>query len=191
MQCERCKEREATVHMTQVLGYEVNPVHICEACATESGLIINSAEKLSIHELALSLNGISSAVIPTHKEHAPRERAQACPSCQMRRADFLKIGQLGCADCYTTFTEEVSPMIQRLHRAEQHVGKVPAHATKRAQAVAESAVLRQALAQAVAGENFEEAALLRDCLASLSGNEPAQESRQRTTTAAGFERGKS
>ena len=38
MLCEKCKENEATVHMTQFMDGRVGSVHLCEECASAMGV---------------------------------------------------------------------------------------------------------------------------------------------------------
>ena len=164
MQCELCKEHEATVHLTQVVGSEVKKVNLCEGCAAKSGLDIKST--ISITDLLMGLSGTGK---PAAHEAPARDRA--CPRCHMRRADFQKTGRLGCAECYTTFAEELAPLLHNMHRAHQHTGKIPAHESQRVQVTAEMGALQKALEKAVTTENFEEAAQLRDRIAALRGKE--------------------
>jgi protein arginine kinase activator len=166
MQCELCKEHEATVHLTQVVGSEVKKVNLCEGCAAKSGLDIKGT--ISITDL---LMGLSGAGQPAARAAPGRDRA--CPRCHMRREDFKKTGRLGCADCYATFAEELAPMLHQMHRAQQHTGKVPARESQRAQATAETSALHRALEKAIAEENFEEAAKLRDRIQAVRGKESA------------------
>ena len=53
MQCELCKEREATVHLTQVMDGAIKKLHLCEDCAAKSGVDVNGP--LSISDILLGL----------------------------------------------------------------------------------------------------------------------------------------
>jgi protein arginine kinase activator len=175
MQCEMCKEHEATVHLTQVVGSEVKKVNLCEACAAKSGLDIKGT--ISITDLLMGLSGGAVAAAGAggakpQPEETP-ETDRACPRCHMRRADFKKTGRLGCANCYEAFSLELAPMLHNMHRAHQHTGKIPARESKNIQASAEIAALQKALEKAIAEEQFEEAARLRDRIAAVRGKEPA------------------
>ena len=172
MQCEMCKEHEATVHLTQVVGSEVKKVNLCEGCAAKSGLDIKGT--ISITDLLMGLSGSGAA--PAGGGKPPRdvpEADRACPRCHMRRVDFKKTGRLGCANCYEEFAMELAPMLHNMHRAHQHTGKIPTRESKNIQVSAEIAALQKALEKAVDEENFEEAARLRDRIAALRGKEPA------------------
>ncbi|HBA82952.1 MAG TPA: excinuclease ABC subunit B [Verrucomicrobia bacterium] len=152
MQCESCKEREATVHLTQVVEGTVTKVHLCETCAAKSGLDVQSP--MSITDILLGMGTKGTSARP--------DADLACPHCKMKRSDFKKSGRLGCPSCYESFAGELLPLIKVMHRSDQHIGKIPSREGIRVRMSAEIAVLQQALDNAVALEHYEEAARLRD-----------------------------
>lgn len=152
MLCESCNEREATVHLTQVADGSVKKIHLCEDCAAKSGFDVKGP--MSITDILLGMGGAVDA--------AGGGDEKTCPRCHMRRADFKKTGRLGCPDCYETFAAELLPLIKAMHRSDQHVGKIPAGEDAQVRITAEVADLQKKLDQAVADENYEEAARLRD-----------------------------
>ena len=160
MKCELCKEAEATIHLTQVVDGSVKKVHFCEACAAQSGFDVHGP--MSITDILLGLGG-------TPEKSAPPVKAseRSCPRCHLRRVDFKKTGRLGCPECYATFGDELAPVIRAMHRNEQHRGKVPERERARVQATMQESELKEQLEAAIAREDFEAAATLRDALASL------------------------
>jgi protein arginine kinase activator len=138
MICESCHEKEATVHLTQVAEGAVKKVHLCEECAAKSGFDIHGP--LSIQDILLGMGQVSGD-------------ASAGPERSCR---------LGCPDCYETFAAELLPLIKAMHRSDQHMGKVPSREGTAVRLSSEIAVIQKALDQAIAGENYEEAARLRD-----------------------------
>lgn len=157
MICEICKEREATVHLTQVVDGTIKKLHLCEECAAKSGFDIQAP--ISITDILLGMG--------VQKEPAGSPVERTCPRCHMRRADFKKTGRFGCAHCYEAFAEELPPLLRAMHRSDQHIGKVPASEGERVRASAELTHLQQLLDKAIAGENYEEAAKLRDRIQGL------------------------
>lgn len=153
MLCETCKQREATVHLTQVVDDSVKKVHLCMECAAQSGLDIQGP--VSISDL---LMGMGQA-LETGKEPPAGERS--CPRCHMRSSDFKKTGRLGCPDCYESFAAELKPLIKGMHRSEQHIGKTPGGGVE-TWAGADVKALQRELEKAVGEEKYEEAARLRD-----------------------------
>jgi protein arginine kinase activator len=95
----------------------------------------------------------------------------------MRIADFKKTSRLGCQACYETFADELKPLLEAMHKGNQHVGKVPAH--KEAQGAAKAGLLpslaglRQKLEAAIAAEQYEAAASLRDQIWQVVEKTPA------------------
>lgn len=152
MLCESCKEREATVHLTQVVDGAIKKLHLCEDCAAKSGIDLQGP--ISITDILLGM-GVSKPADPLDGE-------RTCPRCHMRRTDFKKTGRFGCATCYEAFAEELPPLLKAMHRSDQHVGKVPQRENARVQAGAELSHLQKEMEKAIAAENFEAAARLRD-----------------------------
>ena len=161
MKCESCNINEATIHLTQVVNGVVKKVHICQECAEKSGLDLSSP--ISITDILLGLGG-------TQEPEVDMPFEQSCPACHLRRNDFKKTGRLGCAQCYENFMGEVNSVISAMHHSTQHVGKLPMRAGSAARQQAEVATLRQQLERAVAQENFEEAARLRDQIRAIQNS---------------------
>ncbi len=152
MLCDACGEKAAAVHLTQVVNDEVKKIHLCEECAAESGLDVNSP--LSLTDVLLGLGG--------QKESDPEVPDKTCTVCHMRFSDFKKTSLLGCQNCYDTFAKELAPLLEGMHKGKQHVGKVPAKCTGKARTSASLLALKSALQAAVASEKYEEAARIRD-----------------------------
>ncbi len=160
MKCEVCKSAEATIHLTQVVDGSIQKVHLCESCAAESGVDVNSP--MSITDILLGLGGEPADLPPPVKSGE-----RSCPRCHLRRVDFKKSGRLGCPECYEAFAEELAPVIRAMHRNEQHRGKVPEREQERMQNTLQAAELKNQLEAAVSREDYEEAAQIRDKLAAL------------------------
>src|SRR5262249_31302095 len=87
----------------------------------------------------------------------------ACPVCGIKYMEFRAEGRLGCPHDYEVFRAGLGPLLQRIHRAERHKGKVPRRRPP-AGAVQSEVELRRRLRAAVEAESYEEAARLRDLL---------------------------
>ena len=154
MQCEICKSQESNVHLKQVCNGIIREVHVCQDCAAKHGFAAQS--QMSLTDF---LFGVSN-----HQPDAALPGAdKSCQVCHARWADFNKSSRLGCAACYEAFAQELEPVLGSMHSKDQHVGKAPAGRIVNV----EAASLRKALANAVAAQNFEEAAGLRDRLKAL------------------------
>ena len=151
MKCDMC-DNEAVVHLTQVINGEMKEIHLCEHHAKEQGIDIHSP--ISITDI---LMGLGEA-----KQGVPGGLSQSCPRCGIAREEFRKIGRLGCPDCYKTFMAELMAAIKAMHHSSQHLGKIPAREGTRTRMKSQIARLQKELDAAVAREEFETAARIRD-----------------------------
>jgi protein arginine kinase activator len=85
---------------------------------------------------------------------------RCCPNCGLRFMEFRVGGRLGCPADYEAFGPGLLPLVRKLQGASRHVGKVPA----RGQRPGGRLRLRAELREAIAREDYEAAAHLRDRL---------------------------
>jgi protein arginine kinase activator len=159
MKCDGCKEGEATVHLTQIVGGKVQKIDLCEACAKAKG--VSDPTDFSLAGVLLGL-GQEAAPVPSAAADETR-----CPACEMTLADFRRAARLGCPRCYEAFAEALAPMLKGMHKSLQHVGKTPPGRGEKALCGELMKQLRQELQAAVKAENFETAARLRDEIKTL------------------------
>ncbi len=154
MICQRC-QNEASVHLTERVDGRRRELHLCVACAREAGLVLPETPP------DLGLDSVVQGLITKHVGELVGEMAElSCPDCGVRYMDFRVGGRLGCPNDYTVFSRGLLPLLQRFHGATRHVGK---RARPRPEA-AQRLRLRSRLREAVALEDYEEAARLRDRL---------------------------
>jgi protein arginine kinase activator len=157
MVCDSCRERDAVVHLTQVVEGAVTQVHLCEKCAADKGVETTvAAPKTPLTSLLQS--------VQQQMATGPSDQAR-CSFCQATYKDFRASGRLGCARCYSAFEPQLRDLLQRVHGATRHTGRQygpPApEQLQRASTVIE---LREQLRRAIELEQFEQAARLRDQL---------------------------
>lgn len=154
MKCKYCAN-PATVHLTPIQGEGAGgTLHLCAGCAEK-------------HELGkgqeLNLSMILQALIGAHVGAWSDELSRLqCPACGMKYMDFRAEGRLGCPHEYSVFRKGLLPLLERIHRAEQHQGKRPRRHPVGADAAWEVIQLRRQLGEAITAESYERAALLRD-----------------------------
>jgi protein arginine kinase activator len=170
MKCECCKETEATIHLTQVIDGEVKKLNLCQVCAQNNGIDLNSPISITDVLLGLGNQPAGDAV-----KNDSSEFDLSCSRCQMTRAEFKKRARLGCPECYKAFMGELSAITQAMHHSRQHVGKIPARQGNEARVTAQVAVLKKDIETAIAKEEYEVAASLRDKIKLLKGGAEALE----------------
>jgi protein arginine kinase activator len=155
MQCCVCKEKEAKVHLTQIVGDKMQKVDLCEDCAKQKG--VNDPAGFSLADLLLGL-GASQEM----EQATAGGSDMKCPHCGFTHADFKKAGRLGCAECYVTFADGLEALLKTMHKGTRHIGKVPAALQQTRDLSDRLKSLQKKLDKAVGEEDFEQAAILRD-----------------------------
>jgi protein arginine kinase activator len=162
MICECCHEAEATIHLTQVIDGEVKKLNLCQECAQKNGIDLNSP--ISITDVLL---GLGSQAGMKKGQSMVSELDLSCSRCQMTRAEFKTNARLGCPECYNSFMGELNALMQAMHHSRQHVGKIPARQGVEARITAQIASLQKEIETAIAKEEYEVAANLRDKIRAL------------------------
>lgn len=166
MLCQHCKKNEATTHVKTVINGEYAEYMLCPDCAHELGYDSMFPDFTS--DFGGLLSSFLSNALPA------RSGAARCKLCGSSLNDIKRTGKVGCAECYDTFFSELMPTIRNVHGNTEHKGKrpgaveytvseddnKPAESAKSAEDKANA--LRAELKQAIADENFERAAQLRD-----------------------------
>ena len=166
MLCERCHQREATIHLSQTHQGQTVEQHLCESCAKEIGLETN-LESVFDNFFGQTMFGSSifntTGGIPAFGQPAPRNLV--CPSCGLSFDEFRSSGLFGCSHCYEAFADRLDPVFRRVQGGTRHVGRKlleSADVQERQLRRSKIAELRKELARAVKDEQYEKAAHLRD-----------------------------
>jgi protein arginine kinase activator len=154
MLCDICKQNVAKVHLTQIIEGKTKKVDLCEACSKAKG--IDDPTGFSLADLLLGLGAAQEL------EQGTSKGGVRCPACGFTQTDFKKQGRFGCPECYTTFAEGLESMLKTMHKGIRHVGKMPQSLQQSKDYEDRVKALQRKLEKAVAGEDFETAAVLRD-----------------------------
>lgn len=155
MLCDSCRERDAVVHLTQIVDNSVTQLHLCERCAAERG--VETTVATPKHPLGEFLQAVhqQAALLPSE--------ASRCTFCGTTMADFRGTGRWGCPHCYTTFETGMRELLRRVHGSSRHVGRAyhppVSEVAEKSNALGD---LKERLRRAIESEQFELAADLRD-----------------------------
>lgn len=126
MKCDLC-ENEATVHEQTIRAGKVTSRHLCESCARDAGISVQSHAPLTAL-LSQFITTAAGAAQQPGVAPAPAVPGQ-CPMCGLTFAKFKETGLLGCPDCYQAFEQPLSSLLQRAHEGgTHHRGKKPKRA---------------------------------------------------------------
>lgn len=173
--CEKCGA-EATVHDTRIdPGGGIRQVHLCERCAVKMGFA--TTDPSTLVELAgigfLPVSGLKemgqASTEPEHNEKPARRKSTlACHQCGMTWSEFSERGKLQCPGCYDAFQDQLGPLLERTHEGgTHHVGKTPKGIDQDQGLGIRLSHARKQLADALAAEQYEKAAELRDQIARM------------------------
>ncbi len=160
MLCEQCGKKQASVHVTKIQNGQKIERHLCKECAQQS----------SEFSTGIDFQNMLSSFFEYPQTWGQKARPkQGCPVCGSTLTDIQNRSQLGCSQCYTTFDSEVNTLLRRIHGTTEHVGKIPESSHGRIRLERQVQDLREQLQQAIAEEQYEKAAELRDQIRSLEG----------------------
>ena len=164
--CERCN-KPATVHLTEISNGKRTEIHLCDACAQESGYV---------QQAHVPINELLNQFLKAHAQTGDTQVAR-CPDCGMTWQEFKDTGLLGCAKDYELFENHLQGVIERAQQGGNHHTGKEFHAAKTPVVgkVSDAVKLRQAelkrlqkdLARAVEDEKYETAAKIRDQIKTL------------------------
>ena len=93
----------------------------------------------------------------------------------MRLSEFTHGGKAGCAKCYTTFKDAITPTVKKLHGNTAHTGKFPKGRAEQHAKKVRKAELEELLKRAIETQEYEKAAGYRDAIRALEKEETAAE----------------
>ncbi len=153
MKCQICGQRPATTHITRRVNDQVTEWHVCAECALKQGFGVSHG---------LSMDSLFGGMFTQPFLREADQPATACPVCGMTYRDIVQGGQIGCPTCYITFYDRLQPSIQRIHGKTSHVGKIAAAGSEHARKQQQIDTLKAELNAAVAAQEYERCAELRD-----------------------------
>ena len=166
--CSSCQQTQATVLVTEIvhgtdstLAPQVREQHLCEACAQGQKLPHNPVPKTPQDILKL---------LHASTLRVRREPVIQCPDCGMTLAEFRQKGRMGCSKDYEVFGSHTRELLERIHGATQHVGRLPGQDAAMVERARRMCELQKELEAAIRQEAYEQAARLRDELKLLQSS---------------------
>lgn len=169
MLCEKCKEREANVIVTEIVNGVKTQHNFCSQCASKMDLGPFFEGDFPFTKL---LSGILDLGGKKEAKEGRKLEQFSCPTCHTTYGQLIRNGKFGCSDCYSTFGLLIENRIKKIQGKNVHIGKKPKYNFKSknketALEIEESKedkilLLQSRLQEAIAEENYEMAAKYRD-----------------------------
>ncbi len=158
--CDKCG-KPATILLTDVVDGKLTERKLCQACAAAEGVVVKT--NMTLSEL------LEDFVLHTSGQQAGAELT--CDVCGLTFGEFRQQKLLGCAHDYDAFEPALRPLIASAQAGgSQHVGKAPHRSGDQQKKQNALLRLRAELKKAVAAEDYEKAAMLRDQIQELESS---------------------
>lgn len=158
MLCQYCGKNPAVIRVKSIENGELSEFSVCAECA----------EKLGYGNL---LTGIGLRLEGNMREFFTEEDEEfdtvRCKCCGASFNDIVRSGKVGCSQCYATFRDRLVPLLQQIHGNAVHRGKTPAGDLPEVRPNSQLSRMHRKLKEAIASEDFESAAVLRDSIRAL------------------------
>lgn len=170
MLCENCGKNYANVKYTQIINGVKKEILVCEECSKKLGIDhLNFDMPIDFASYLSDFFGgyENESILPIIKE-----KQLKCQNCETTFEQFINNGKFGCAECYSTFKSKIDPLLQNIHGANRHVGRLGKVSennkikkeenieTKKEESKIDK--LKNDLKAAIKEERYEEAAKIRD-----------------------------
>jgi len=161
MKCDHC-DKPAVIHETVIRSGVSAEVHLCAEHAIAAGYPVPIEQPIAdifpqVLGSAVKVEGAKT-----------KERTAKCQACGLTFAAFRKTAMMGCPACYEAFMPMIAQIIERAQAgATHHVGRSPVGGDDSQRLQKLRVKLTKDLESAVAAEQYERAAQLRDELRSL------------------------
>ncbi|MBO7136546.1 MAG: UvrB/UvrC motif-containing protein [Spirochaetaceae bacterium] len=162
MKCDICGIRNAVLFVQQVSATRTVELHLCVECAKERG--INVAGK----NVEVAFNNLLSGILQdAGSSNQISQPSYACPVCGRTLADLKRIKSAGCPECYTVFKSEIFSILKNHGIEGTYHGELPKKLAHFRSVLTDRMMYQEKLAEAVAVEDYEKAAVYRDRLRAL------------------------
>ena len=161
MICQKCQQHPATTLIKHTVNGKTTELYVCSSCAAKQGFDVFGGST----DVGNLFGGLFAA--PSLRDPDEHER---CRACKKSFREIVQSGIVGCPECYIQFYDRLQPSIQRIHGKTTHVGKIASNGSPSMRKKRELAYLKEELTKALALQEYERCATLRDRIKELEGD---------------------
>ena len=163
--CDECGKHPANIHLTTIVDGEKRDFNLCSECLARK-------KELSVDFGAIA-SRLSQMIRQKQEKAAETENDMpipdiSCAQCGTTYAAFRASGHVGCAQCYEAFRQPLTEWMQRTHGASRHIGRESGGVACSVSLRMQLDKLKRMQKKAIANEEYEQAALLRDQIHALA-----------------------
>lgn len=153
--CSFCGRAHPYFALTRHVLDSSESMLLCSACA----------EELRIYPQHPPANVSASDLLAGLLDSAVEQQGTSeCPECGQTMDELRRTGRAGCPNCYIHFQSLITTHLKRAGWPARHNGRYPARLTQYRDFFQQRETLHQELDSAVAAEDYEAAARVRDQL---------------------------
>lgn len=156
MLCDECGKNPANVRFVTIVSGQKNERNLCSECAS----------KLNLNKRAVDVGQLLSAIVSGGIKPDVQQANLSCAACGAKFGQTLRMRRVGCPSCYESFRAQLASLLKKQHGSDAHIGRKPHDQDEAKEDPLDQ--LRQEMEMAVACENFEQAASLRDAIRALT-----------------------
>ena len=174
MTCDECGVNPAQIRIVSIVNGEKMDRNLCRDCMMK---MQGKIPGLDIEKVLKDLNEKIAAQSKEKEAEQAQESAIVypdeepldlfCPDCGTTYNDFRRTGRVGCVACYQVFKDPLTRLLTRVTGRSCHVGQGPQEPTGRISITMQLDRLKQELSEAIASEDYEKCAALRDQIHAL------------------------
>ena len=163
MLCDKCNINEASIHISKIINGKKMEMNLCDKCAKEKNTleVIGDIEYASF-DIDDLFSGLLNYMGTNTFMYDKEKKIIRCKNCGTTFIQFKNTGLMGCDVCYETFQKEIIPLMKRIQGNSEHSGKIPKSQGESLLVKKKITKLKEELQLAIANENYERAAELRD-----------------------------
>ncbi len=113
--CMRCS-KPATLHITEIQMGQAQVVHLCETCAQKYLSSVEVGGVPAMPDDDEAENEAEAELAAEEAEEAEETPSPTCSGCGITFKQFRSVGRMGCSRCYSSFHDELVPLLESIHR---------------------------------------------------------------------------
>lgn len=156
MHCQNCHKNFASIRYAEVVDGEVVDQHLCRECLDEKQNNQHAGFEFTKPSPFIRRDKESARHATSHY------KVMGCSTCTTNLQSIIDTTEVGCSQCYETFSTQIDTILEGIHEGLSHTGKIPRQDDLRAKTRADLQTKRALLKTSLSAERYEEAAVLRD-----------------------------